>query len=342
MTQNQISHTIHVLVADSTRMYTELLADALGRDDHIKVMSAAADPKSILEYIQQHKNLDVVVLGCNLDEIPLHGIALLREIRTLRPDIKGVVLLDSSRKEIILEAFRAGAKGLFSRHEPLEILSKCVRQVYAGQVWANSEQMSYAVEALALAPNIKAVDANGVGLLSKRELEVVRSLAEGLTNREIAARLGLSQHTIKNYLFRIFDKLGVSSRMELLFLAFNQNAAGSLFPELATKASSNDLSVGPSVVWYRKAAEEGVALAQVGLAEMYLHGKGMPKNASAAYMWYVVSEQTSQALNQEIVLIKKKLEAQLTPDEVLEARHKASDMVRQIQQSQSTHRAAHV
>src|SRR5262249_13559012 len=147
----------------------------------------------------------------NLDEVQLHGIALLRELRVMRPEIKGIILLDSSKREVILDAFRAGARGLFSRHESLETLSKCVRQVYAGQIWANSEQMSYAVEALALAPNIKAVDANGLNILSKREIEVVRSLAEGLTNREIAIRLGLSQHTIKNYLFRIFDKLGVSS-----------------------------------------------------------------------------------------------------------------------------------
>ena len=85
--------------------------------------------------------------------------------------------------------------------------------------------MSFAVEALATSPIVRAVDANGLSLLSKREMDVVRSLAEGLTNREIAERLGLSQHTIKNYLFRVYDKLGVSSRLELLFMTLTQTGA---------------------------------------------------------------------------------------------------------------------
>src|SRR5271165_6739857 len=92
--------------------------------------------------------------------------------------------------------------------------------------------MSLAVEALASTPTVRAVDANGLDLLSKRELEVVRSLAEGLTNREIAERMGLSQHTVKNYLFRVFDKLGVSSRTELLLMTLSQsgNAEESALP----------------------------------------------------------------------------------------------------------------
>jgi two-component system nitrate/nitrite response regulator NarL len=224
--------TIRVLVVDDTRIHTQLLADALRRDRRFDVISSPSHSRDLIEVANQH-NVDVVVISSNLDEEPLRGFDVLRELRAKHPDLRAIVLLDSSKREAILQAFRAGARGIFSRHESVETLSKCVRSVHQGQIWADSQQMSVAVEALASAPTVRAVGANGLNLLSKRELDVVRSLAEGLTNREIAERLGLSQHTIKNYLFRVFDKLGVSNRLELLFMTLTQAAA----PPLASRTS---------------------------------------------------------------------------------------------------------
>src|ERR1700681_203759 len=102
--------------------------------------------------------------------------------------------------------------------------------------------MSFAVEALASSPVLRAVDGKGLSLLSKREMDVVRSLAEGLTNREIAERMGLSPHTVKNYLFRVFDKLGVSNRTELLFMTLNQggNAEDTAGPRPAANLSDGN------------------------------------------------------------------------------------------------------
>ncbi len=225
------AQTIRVLVADDTRIHTQLLADALRRDLQLEVISPPAQSRDLVAAVKLHR-VNVVVLSSNLDEEPLRGFELLRELRASNPDIFAIMLLDSSKKESVLQAFRAGARGIFSRHDSVETLSKCIRSVYEGQIWANSQQLSFAVEALATSPVVRAVDANGLSLLSKREMDVVRSLAEGLTNREIAERLGLSQHTIKNYLFRVYDKLGVSSRLELLFMTLTQaggkpSAAGS-------------------------------------------------------------------------------------------------------------------
>ncbi len=235
LTDNSGGKVIRVLVADDTRIHTQLLADALGRDRQLEVVAPPARSRDLVETVTLHK-VNVVVLSSNLDEEPLRGFELLRQLRASDPGILAIMLLDSSKKDTVLQAFRAGARGIFSRHDSVETLSKCIRSVYEGQIWANSQQMSYAVEALATSPVVRAVDANGLSLLSKREMDVVRSLAEGLTNREIAERLGLSQHTIKNYLFRVYDKLGVSNRLELVFMTLTQAGAQ---PSLGQTASAS-------------------------------------------------------------------------------------------------------
>jgi DNA-binding NarL/FixJ family response regulator len=237
-TRDPGGETIRVLVADDTRIHTQLLAEALRRDRQLEVVSSPNGSRDLVENVRLH-TASVVVLSSNLDEEPQRGFELLRRLRVSDPGILVIMLLDSSKRETVLEAFRAGARGIFSRHDSVETLSKCIRSVHEGQIWANSQQMSFAVEALASSPVVRAVNGNGLSLLSNREMDVVRSLAEGLTNREIAERLGLSQHTIKNYLFRVYDKLGVSSRLELLFMTLNQSGS-----QLAGQTASTDSTHG--------------------------------------------------------------------------------------------------
>lgn len=117
---------------------------------------------------------------------------------------------------------------MFCRTDPLRMLSKCVRCVHSNQIWVNAPQLEFLLEALAQAPATNLVGADGQALLSKRERDVVRLLAEGFSNREIAKELGLSEHTVKNYLFRIFNKLGVSSRVEVVLYATSQRGSSTI------------------------------------------------------------------------------------------------------------------
>lgn len=327
---------IRVFLADNTRIHAQLLSDALARDPMLRVIGSACHSQEVIEAATAHA-LDVIILSSQLDEDPLRGLELLRKLRTLRPHVRAIVTMDSSKPEGALQAFRAGAKGVFSRQESLETLCKCVRQVHAGQIWANCEQIAAAVEALASSPAVHAVDANGLNLLSKRELEVVRSLAEGLSNREIAERLGLSQHTIKNYLFRVFDKLGVSSRVELLFLTLNQSGNGSLAQSfLPLQLDAKQLALPESFSWYERAAQQGIPSAQMALAQMYLEGKATKRNPSAAYMWYLISERTATEMKEQISAAKRKLAESLTTEEILEAQQKASEGPKKIPHAIST------
>jgi DNA-binding CsgD family transcriptional regulator len=184
--------------------------------------------------------------------------------------------------------------------------------------------MSFALEALASSPTVRAVDANGLDLLSKREIEVVRSLAEGLTNREIAERLGLSQHTIKNYLFRVFDKLGVSSRVELLFMTLSQaSPAQSLLPSLLGDPANGNRHDEATLAICQKAAEQGLPTAQLALAQLYSARRAGPKDLVCAYTWFLVaSEQISRAKNH--------VNKTMTMEQLLEAEQTAAEWMRRM------------
>jgi DNA-binding NarL/FixJ family response regulator len=224
---------IRVLAADSTRMNSQLLAAALERDKRFRVLDPVSDARGILAMTAKEKPA-VVVVSAELEGGPRKGFDVARELHTLRPETRVVMLLDSSESSQVVEAFRTGARGVFCRSESLKSLAKCIYCVSQGQVWANSRELRFLLEALGEALPLKVIDTRGAALLSRREQEVVRCVAEGLSNREIAQRLGLTEHTVKNYLFRIFDKLGVSKRVEVVLYAYN---LGSTPPEPPTNGN---------------------------------------------------------------------------------------------------------
>jgi two-component system nitrate/nitrite response regulator NarL len=319
---------IRVLVLDGSAIHTQLLAEALRRDralDVISLDSAQAVTKTVMDCA-----IDVLVIGANLEEQTCRGLEVLRQLRGSRPNVRAVVLLDSCKPKFVLDAFRAGARGVFSRSESVDKLSKCIRCVHDGQVWANSHEMSLALEALASAPTVNAVDANGLNLLSKREKEIVQSLAEGMTNREIAERLSLSQHTVKNYLFRIFDKLGVSSRVELLFMTLSQESTSqSVFSCLLKNCTDGSLSDDSMLTECQQSAEKGSAIAQLILAQLYWTRQSNATDKLLAYKWCLIA-------SAQISRISKNFSMTMTMEQLLYAEKTAADWLRKTQKSAPT------
>src|SRR5262249_47761079 len=187
-----------------------------------EVLDPVSDARGIIAAVTADKPA-VVVISAELDDDKRKGFEVARELRAFQPETRVVMLLDTSEHKQVVEAFRAGARGVFCRSESLASLAKCIQCVSEGQIWANSRELRYLLEALGEALPLRVMDARGTALLSRRELEVVSCVAEGLSNREIAQRLGLTEHTVKNYLFRIFDKLGVSKRVEVVLYAYSMN-----------------------------------------------------------------------------------------------------------------------
>jgi DNA-binding NarL/FixJ family response regulator len=235
---------IRVLAADSTRMNSQLLANALIRDKRFLLLECEPTASAILATTAAQKP-DVVLLSPRIEDNPNLGFQVARQLLAAHPHTRIVMLLDAPERGTVVEAFRTGARGVFCRTESLKSLSKCIRCVFDGQVWANSNELHFLLEALSQAMSTRMVGAAGVSL-SKREQDVVNCVAEGLSNREIASRLTLTEHTVKNYLFRIFDKLGVSSRVEVVLYAFNMGRPiSSSTPTLASAGRPRPLSSHP-------------------------------------------------------------------------------------------------
>jgi DNA-binding NarL/FixJ family response regulator len=206
---------IRVLVADNTPLSSQLLSEAVARHPEIEVVAYSADSAETT-VLARRFSPDVLLVSAEMEDDPQRGLTILHQLRSEQPNIKAVVLLKTRRPELIVRAFRSGASGVFC-HSRLDMLCKCIVAVHQGQIWANSEELGYILASLSETSQPEVIEKPGISLLSRRERDVVTYLVEGRTNREIADALGISQHTVKNYLFKIFEKLGMSNRVELVF-----------------------------------------------------------------------------------------------------------------------------
>jgi len=213
---------ISVVVAESNYLACELVASALRYQRiRIAVVGSAVGSHAALSLCAERQP-DVIIVSAQLEDGPLQGFRVVRELRSLSSRTRAILLLGSRERELVTDAFRCGAHGVMFRDQPLHTLAKCIQAVHKGQVWANSEHLGYLIDALGQTRPLHLHDARGVDLLSKREGDVVRLVAEGMTNRAISAELGLSEHTIRNYLQKVFEKLGVSTRVELVLYCFHE------------------------------------------------------------------------------------------------------------------------
>jgi DNA-binding NarL/FixJ family response regulator len=212
---------IRVLVADSSQMQQQLLTGALRRRPEFKVTACALDPETILALLARSP-FDIVLLAPNGQGSNWLDMAVLRRIHISFPKVAEILVLESVDRELVVNAFRSGVRGLFCFSvSPFRALCKCIQVVHRGQIWATAQQIDCLMQLVSQVPSLRVVNANGDALVTPREEQVVALVAEGLSNREIAQELALSEHTVKKYLFRIFDKLGISTRVELVLYAMS-------------------------------------------------------------------------------------------------------------------------
>ena len=214
-------YPISLLIAEHSRMGCNLMETALRRCRDITVSASAVESSEFMEAYRA-SSPDVSIISSALKDGPTAGFRVTRELREMSRSASIILLIQAPERALVVEAFRSGARGVLTRDDPFELLPKCIQRVHEGQVWANSEQLKFLIESVAENSPLAITDARGATLLTNRELSLVQLVTEGRTNRDISRELHLSEHTVRNYLFRIFNKLGVSTRLELALYAINQ------------------------------------------------------------------------------------------------------------------------
>ena len=204
---------IRVLVANRTAIESELLADSIGKERRFVAVGWGVRYADI-DSLAFSGHPDVLLITPKLDDQPNAGFDVLADFRISYPTVKTVVLLESRNAEFVVQSFRLGARGVFSKDLPLKLLTKCVTRVYEGQIWATNEQFGFVMEALAFARNVHPCRNGGPDKLSAREVEVVNSLAQGLSNESMTRGLKPGRHGIKNYTGRTSHKSGASGGFE--------------------------------------------------------------------------------------------------------------------------------
>jgi DNA-binding NarL/FixJ family response regulator len=214
---------IRTLIADADRMSGQLIAEGLARGRHeIDVVGVSNNSQESIREIEKNQP-DIALINVHLEDGKLAGYKVLQSALALSPKTSAIMLIPDSDRELVVDAFRGGARGVFCRLQPIKLLPKCIRTVHEGQIWADTQNLAYLLDFLTQLKPLRLIKpGGGMSRLTPREAEVVHLLADGLSTRDISQKLALSEHTIRNYLSAIYDKLGVSSRVELALYAVHR------------------------------------------------------------------------------------------------------------------------
>jgi DNA-binding NarL/FixJ family response regulator len=210
---------IKLLMANLPTMLCDLLRGAFEPVPDIQIIEPINDVQYLLG-VSNSGTADVILLGSSRIENSCSAVAILDALPDRYKNARTIVLTQKPGYSEVISLFRAGVRGILcSADLRFDLLCKSIRSVYQGQIWASNEQLAHLVSSVSRPKSTDVTDSHGKPLLTAREQQVLHLLADGMSNYELATVLRLSEHTIKNHLFRIYDKLGVSNRMEAVLYA---------------------------------------------------------------------------------------------------------------------------
>jgi len=218
---------IRIVVADDHPIFRDGLCKLLALEEDFEVVAQAQDGRQVLEVLQQ---LEPDILLLDLKMPGLDGLGTLQRLQAVKNRTRVIVLTASDDKNEFVQAMRLGTSGIVLKQTATELLIKSIRKVHAGEIWLDSHTTAAVIRQFVAAdetPPPLAPASPGRererSPLSQREREIVALVAQGFKNKEMAEKMFISEQTVKNHLHNIFDKLGVSDRLELALYAIHNN-----------------------------------------------------------------------------------------------------------------------
>lgn len=222
------NNAIPLILADSEAIFRFGLRRLLETENGVQVVAEPETLQQTLEVAAQHKD-GVMLFDTRLSLAP---VAALTEVLKHSPALKVVMLTAQASEEETVAFLRRGAAGIADRNIRPELLIRCVRKVWTGELWLSNEGINWLLRAYADQSTRPAVPASRVRL-NEKEMLIIAGVARGMKNREIALEIGTTEQVVKNYLRKVYDKLGIGDRLELALycvqhhllenLAHNQN-----------------------------------------------------------------------------------------------------------------------
>ena len=211
---------IRIAIADDHTIFRDGLRKLLSLETDFEVCAEAKDGTEVLEVLRQSEP-DILLLDLKMPG--LDGIAALQRIQNQKLKTKIIVLTASDDEGEYVQAMKYGTSGIVLKQTATELLIKSIRKVHGGEIWLDAKTTAAVMRQFAAPGEVGGPRERERPRLSNREREIVALVAQGFKNKEIAERMFISEQTVKNHLHNIFDKLGVSDRLELALYAIHRN-----------------------------------------------------------------------------------------------------------------------